>query len=143
MLSQEVILTPQRIEPVLTPKELKTVAFKIDKVYLNKLKELNESGYYASSSEIVRIAIFDFMAELMELEIQGGNYWEEFGINKKENTHYEKMVPFSVKIPITMFNNIVKIVKRFNFKNRSVFIRIALHRFLFEQTDDFLLELPF
>ena len=135
MLSQELVVPIQTPEPVISNKDLKTVAFKLQSSFLGKIKGLCKSGYYASLSEVARIAVFEFMAELLTLREQGGKFWNEF-YNKDENI--EKKVPISVKIPIAMLDNMNRIIQDFQFRDRSKFIRSALSRFIKEDQDNYL-----
>lgn len=134
LLSQELVVPVQAPELVISNKDLKTVAFKLQSSFLGKIKDLCKRGYYASLSEVARIAVFEFMAELLTLREQGGKFWNEF-YNKDENL--EKKVPISVKIPIAMLNNMNSIIQDFQFKDRSKFIRSALTRFINEDQDNF------
>ncbi|OLS16518.1 MAG: putative nickel-responsive regulator [Candidatus Heimdallarchaeota archaeon LC_3] len=134
MLSQELVVPVQTPELVISNKDLKTVAFKLQSSFLGKIKDLCKNGYYASLSEVARIAVFEFMAELLTLREQGGKFWNEF-YNKDENI--EKKVPISVKIPIAMLDNMNSIIRDFQFKDRSKFIRSALTRFINEDQDNF------
>ncbi len=135
MLSQELIVPVQVPETVISNKDLKTVAFKMQSSFLGRIKDLCKSGYYASLSEVARIAVFEFMAELLTLREQGGKFWNEF-YNKDENL--EKKVPISVKIPIAMLDNMNSIIQDFQFRDRSKFIRSALTRFINEDQDNYL-----
>ncbi|MHA1989502.1 MAG: ribbon-helix-helix domain-containing protein [Candidatus Hodarchaeales archaeon] len=134
MLSQELVASVESTEPVLTNKDLKTVAFKLQSSFLVKIKDLCKSGYYASLSEVTRLAVFEFMAELVTLQEQGGRFWDEFQIKEDAG---DKKVPISVKIPIRMLENMNSIINNFQFRDRSKFIRSALVRFISEDLDNF------
>lgn len=134
MLSQELVASVQTTEPVLSNKDLKTVAFKLQSSFLGKIKDLCKSGYYASLSEVTRVSIFEFMAELVSLQEQGGRFWDEFH-NKDEAG--DKKVPISVKIPIAMLENMNSIIDDFQFRDRSKFIRSALVRFISDDLENF------
>jgi Arc/MetJ-type ribon-helix-helix transcriptional regulator len=134
MLSQELIPSVETTEPILTNKDLKTVAFKLQSSFLAKIKELCKSGYYASLSEVARLAVFEFMAELVTLQEQGGRFWDEFQIKEDAG---DKKIPISVKIPIRMLENMNSIINNFQFRDRSKFIRSALVRFISEDLDNY------
>ena len=114
------------IDFIIEKKDLKVVAFKISDYLQAKIKNLCETGFYVSLSEVTRIAIIEFIAELLELKMNGSTWFE----SPKDEYVKNKKVSTSVKIPINLLNIMSDIIYDFHFKNRSVFIRIALSRFL-------------
>lgn len=117
-------------EPILLEKDLKVVAFKLQRSLVEQIKELCHKGYYVSVSETTRLAIIDLMSELIEIKCQGGKFWDDTIILNQSSTIDDQNIPASVKIPRTLLNTMNQLIKEFNFKNRSKFLRIALKRFL-------------
>ena len=117
-------------EPILLERDLKVVAFKLQSSLVEQIKELCRKGYYVSVSETTRLAIIDLMSELIEIKQQGGKFWDDNIILNQLANKDDQNVPASVKIPRTLLDTMNQLIKEFNFKNRSKFLRIALKRFL-------------
>ena len=127
MISEQDYSFYESQEPHLSAKHQKIIAVKLQKSIVDQINQLCREGYYVSLSETTRVAINDFVGDLAEIQRQGGQFIDDSTFFKGTK---EEKTPISVKVPYLFHEKITQLIKDFNFRDRSKFIRAALIRFL-------------
>lgn len=114
---------------------LKVIAFKLPEDQLSHIKVLCNDGFYPSLSETVRIAITDYISYILETTDQNQTeYWLQPSDHKNiEDFNKASVTKISActKMPIELLNTIDSLLKKNSqFLNRTNFIRLAVNRFL-------------
>ena len=120
---------------VKTNKNLKVIAFKLPEEQIGTIKVLCNDGFYPSLSETVRIAITDYISFILDFTNQNETEFWLTAIDQKNLTDYNNNKTIKVsactKMPIELLNTIDTLIqKNPQFSNRTNFIRLAVNRFI-------------
>lgn len=116
-------------------KTLKVIAFKLPEDQITNIKNLCADGFYPSLSETIRIAITDYISFILDYTNQNDtDFWltaiDQQNLSYFNNTKTTK-ISACTKMPIELLNTIDTIIaKNSQFDNRTNFIRLAVHRFI-------------
>ena len=116
-------------------KSLKVIAFKLPEEQINTIKLLCSDGFYPSLSETIRIAITDYISFILDYTNQNDTDFWLTAIDQQNLTNFNSTkttkVSACTKMPIELLNTIDTIIsKNSQFDNRTNFIRLAVHRFI-------------
>ncbi len=117
-------------------KKLKVIAFKLPEEQLSAIKLLCNNGFYPSISEVVRIAIINYLLKIINFNNEmNNNYWLSLQNQKKINTwniNQDKISACS-KMPLQLLDILDDVISyNDQFGNRTNFIRLAVDEFLAE-----------
>lgn len=116
-------------------KNLKVIAFKLPDDQITNIKDLCSEGFYPSLSETVRIAITDYISYILDYTNQNETEFWLTPLDQKNLSDYNNnktaKVSACTKMPIELLKTIDTLISKNNqFMNRTNFIRLAVHRFL-------------
>ena len=114
---------------------LKVIAFKLPEDQLQQIKSLCDQGFYPSLSETIRIAITDYISYILDFTEQNeAEFWLNATDHKNLSEYTKNSTPkisACTKMPIELLNTIDSLLKKNSqFSNRTNFIRLAVNRFL-------------
>ena len=114
---------------------LKVIAFKLPEEQISNIKGLCSEGFYPSLSETVRIAITDYISYILDYtNLNETEFWltpmDQKNLSDYNNNKTSK-ISACTKMPIELLNTIDTLISKNNqFMNRTNFIRLAVHKFL-------------
>ncbi|MHA2366503.1 MAG: ribbon-helix-helix domain-containing protein [Candidatus Hodarchaeales archaeon] len=95
------------------------------------INQLTEEGFYPSISEVIRIAIMDYIMHIYDVTDDNNSlFWVDQTTLEKYSSHNAIKKSACTKMPINLLNLLNLITHQHNFGNRTNFIRLAVDRFL-------------